>query len=148
MPSNTAAQGWLLRHLSELLFLPLLVFPSSTVASRYTYGQIFLDTSRLLACCFNRERTIYKYPKSAAENCCFHVPTVLVYGLSFPYKGGSTTANNCTFPALPHFRPQTYNVLWVKDNYNMAIRETKEKNQCIQFDSCHLKILLQKLRGH
>jgi hypothetical protein len=28
-------------------------FPSSTVASPYTYGQIFLDTCRLLACCCN-----------------------------------------------------------------------------------------------
>jgi len=143
----------------EVLFLLLLVLPSSTVASPYTYGQIFLDTSRLLTCCVNRctatlyrTTTICKYPNPATENCCFHVSTVPVYGLPFPNKVGNTFANkglvhycthtstwcqqnNCTFPALSHFRPQTCNILRVREYYSMALQETMEKNHCIQSES-------------
>lgn len=93
----------------EVLFLLLLVLPSSTAASPYTYGQIFLDTSRLLACCctrctatFYHARAICKYPNRAAENCCFHVSTVPVYALHFltksathlQSKGVCTTVHN------------------------------------------------------
>jgi len=83
----------------------------------------------------------------------FHFLTKLVTSLQT--KGLCTTvhilpldANNCTFPAMQHFRPQTCNILRVREYYSMALRETMEKNHCIQSESCHSKILLQKLRGH
>jgi hypothetical protein len=167
MSCITAAQGWLLAICREVLFLLLLVLPSPTVASPYTYGQIFLDTNQLLTCCFNRctatvyrARNICKYPNPAAENRCFMYQLHQFMAFHFltksatrlQTKGMCTTvhilpsdANNCTFPALPHVRPQTYNILWVGEYYNIVLQETMEKNHCIQSESCHLKILLQKL---
>lgn len=117
MSSITEGQGWLLR-ICHVLFLLLLVLPSSTVPSPYAYGQIFLDTSWLLTCCFNRctatvycTRTICKYSNPAAENCCFHVSTASVYGLPFPNKACNKSANK----GLVHYC--THTSTWCQQLY-------------------------------